>query len=137
MFQYHTQIFLHQTDAAGRLFFACQFYLMYEAMEKLAESVGLPIHVLLGQPAMTFPLVHAESDYQAMLVAGDRIIVEAGVEKIGNTSVTIVYRILKADGTLAGTGRTVSVCVDTRTQTKMPVPPEWREKLSRALVAPK
>lgn len=136
MHKYHTQIFLHQTDAAGRLFFACQFYLMHEALEKLNESVGLPIQAMLGYLGMIFPLVHAESDYDSILVAGDRIIVEVGVEKIGNTSVAFAYRIKKEDGTLVGSGKTVSVCVDIKTQKKIPVPKEWREKYSKALIHP-
>jgi len=107
---------------------------MHEAMEKLFESVGLAIDKMLSHPELTFPLVHAEADYKAMLVAGDRIAVEVGIEKIGHTSIVFVYKITKADGTLAGTGKTVSVCVDNKTQIKQPLPAEWRDKFATRLI---
>ncbi len=135
MTPYTTQVFLHHTDAAGRLFFANQFYFMHEAMEKLLESIGMSIEKLLNEKIdVTFPLVHAETDYKTILVAGDRISIKVGVEKIGETSVHFVYTIHKADGTLAGTGKTVSVCVNKTTGKKTALPEEWREKFKKALV---
>lgn len=134
MYVHQTQIFLHHTDAAGRLFFANQFFLMHEALEKMLDSINMPIHRLLDHPELTFPLVHAEADYKSILVAGDRVKVEVAIEKIGNSSVTVAYRVLKMDGTLAGTGKTVSVCVDLKTNQAVPVPEDWREKLAKMLI---
>jgi 1,4-dihydroxy-2-naphthoyl-CoA hydrolase len=134
MFTYRTQIFLHYTDAAGRLFFGAQFYLMHEALEKMRDSLGIPIKDMLDHPTLTFPLVHAEADYKSVLIAGDRITVDVGIEKIGNTSVAFSYVIKKEDGALAGTGKTISVCVDKKTQSKVPLPKEWRDKFAKALI---
>ena len=128
MFEYKTQIFLHHTDAAGRLFFANQFYLIHEALEKFLESKGLAIDKMLDHDGVTFPLVHAESDYKAVLCAGDRITIQVAVEKMGETSIAILYTILKADGTLAGTAKTVSVAVNKKTNQKTPLPADWRQK---------
>lgn len=133
MFEYKTQIFIHHTDAAGRLFFANQFYLIHEAKERFLESLGLSIRHILDDPRFTFPLVHAESDYKALLQAGDRITIRAGIERIGETSVTFIFSIFKADGSLAGTSRTVSVAVDRKTQAKTRIPAEWRVKFERAI----
>ncbi|MBF0618582.1 MAG: acyl-CoA thioesterase [Candidatus Omnitrophica bacterium] len=133
MFTYNTQIFLHHTDAAGRLFFANQFYLIYEAKEKFFDAMGLVIIDMLNHPVLTFPLVHAESDYKAMLAAGDKISISVGIEKLGATSVTFAYTIMKGD-VLAGTAKTVSVCVDKKTQTKCPLPAEWRQKFQAHLI---
>lgn len=129
MFEYKTQIFIHHTDAAGRLFFANQFYLIHEAKEKFLEHLGLSIRDILEHPVASFPLVHAESDYKSILTAGDRITIYVAIERIGETSVTFLFSILKADGSLAGTSKTVSVAVDRKTFTKMPIPAEWRKKL--------
>ena len=135
MFIYKTQIFLHHTDAAGRLFFTNQFYFMHEAMEKLLESLGMSLEEILNEKVeVTFPLVHAETDYKAILVSGDRIAIEIGVEKLGKTSVHFTYNIRKADNTLAGTGKTVNVCVDKATGQKTDLPQEWRERLKKALI---
>ena len=136
MYTYKTRVFLHHTDAAGRLFFANQFYFMHEAKEKLLETLDLSIEKMLNDSELTYPLVHAEADYKAMLVAGDLITVNIGVEKIGETSVTFAYTIHKDDGTLAGTGKTVSVCVNKKTNMKVPLPKSWREKFTKALIKP-
>jgi len=130
MFDYKTQIFLHHTDAAGRLFFGNQFFLTHEAFEKFLESRGLAISTMLDHPELTFPLVHAEADYKSVLCAGDQITIQVRVEKLGETSVTIAFIILKADGTLAGTAKTVSVAVNKHTNLKAPLPADWRQKLT-------
>lgn len=135
MFEYKTQIFMHHTDAAGRLFFANQFYLIHEAKEKFLESLGLFIKDVLAHREVTFPLVHAESDFKAILQAGDKITIQVGIERVGETSVTFVFKIFKADGVLAGTAKTVSVSVDRKTWTKAPVPAEWRDRFEQAVIA--
>ncbi|MBF0386451.1 MAG: acyl-CoA thioesterase [Candidatus Omnitrophica bacterium] len=134
MFKYKTRIFLHHTDAAGRLFFANQFYLIHEANELFLEHLGLPIKDILNHPRATFPLVHAESDYKAVLVAGERISIKVSIGKIGETSVTFDFIILKEDGTLAGTAKTVHVAVDLRTALKTPIPAEWKSKFASAII---
>lgn len=133
MFEYKTQIFLHHTDAAGRLFFANQFYLIYEAKEKFFDHIGLPIAPLLEHSQITFPLVHAESDYKAVLKAGDHITIRVNIEKIGATSIVFVFDIFKWDGSLAGTARTVNVTVDKVTGVKVKIPLDWRKKFEFAL----
>ncbi len=132
MFTHHTRIYLHHTDAAGRLFFANQFYLIHEAKEHFLASLGLAIQDLLEHPTVTFPLVHAESDYKAVLVTGDEIDIAVRIEKIGETSVVFQFIVYKA-GAVAGTAKTVSVAVDKRTNTKVPIPSEWRKKFEKAL----
>jgi 1,4-dihydroxy-2-naphthoyl-CoA hydrolase len=132
MFTHRTHIYLHYTDAAGRLFFANQFYFIHEAEEHFLASLGLGIKDLLGHPSVTFPIVHAEADYKAVLEAGDEIDIAVRIEKIGETSVVFQFTVLK-EGILAGTAKTVSVAVDKLTQKKIPIPSEWRKKFEKAL----
>ncbi len=42
MFTYKTKISLHDTDAAGIIFFANQFKIVHDAYEDLLESFGFP-----------------------------------------------------------------------------------------------
>lgn len=128
MFIYKTRIFLHHTDAAGRLFFANQFYLIYEAKEMFLKSLGLCVEEMLNHEKYTFPLVHAESDYKTPLKTGDEISIHVGVENIGETSVGFIYEIF-TKGKRAGIAHTVSVVVDKTTGKKTPIPRVWREKL--------
>jgi 1,4-dihydroxy-2-naphthoyl-CoA hydrolase len=133
MFTYATRIFLHHTDAAGRLFYANQFFLMHEAKELFLEKIGLSIKELLDHPETSFPLVHAEADFKSILIAGEGIRITVEVEKVGETSITVLFVIYKADGTLAGTGKTVNVAVSKKTGKKMPIPPNWRAAYEKQL----
>jgi 1,4-dihydroxy-2-naphthoyl-CoA hydrolase len=129
MFEYKTQIYLHHTDAAGRLYFANQFLLISEAKERFLEQAGLSIADVLADPRLSFPYVHVEADFKSVLVAGDKIRIQVSIEKVGETSVVFAFQILREDGILAGTAKTVSVTMDKVTQTKVPIPQDWREKL--------
>jgi 1,4-dihydroxy-2-naphthoyl-CoA hydrolase len=132
MFKHHTHIYLHYTDAAGRLFFANQFYFIHEAKEHFLASLGLPIKDLLEHPDVTFPIVHAEADYKAVLIAGDEIDIAVGIEKLGETSVVFKFSIFKGKE-LVGTAKTVSVSVSKATNTKAPLPVVWRKKFETVM----
>lgn len=134
MFAHHARISLHQTDAGGRLFFAAQFYLMHCALEEMEDKIGLSVKNILGHPRLTFPIVHTEADYKALLVTGDRVTVEVGVERIGQTSVSFLFIIKKKGRVVAGTGKIVCVCVNKKTWKKSPLPKEWRDKFAKAVI---
>ncbi len=40
MYQYHHKVKLHETDAAGILFFSHQFEMIHDAYESLLEKIG-------------------------------------------------------------------------------------------------
>jgi acyl-CoA thioesterase FadM len=66
-----------------------------------------------------------------MLQSGDKVSVEISIEKIGDTSVVFLYKVMHGD-VLAATAKTVSVAVDKKTQEKRPVPQDWRLKFNKA-----
>ena len=131
MHTYSTIIHLHDTDAAGILFFSNQFTMMHDAYESLLESVGFGFRSLIESKDFFFPIVHAESDYKAPLKVGDRIAIHTKLEKIGKTSVIFSYEIFKSDKTLVGVGKTVHVTTDKKKKTKVPIPADMREALKR------
>ena len=122
---------LHDTDAAGILFFANQFVFVHDAYEKLLQLIGLPIASVLHSEQFILPIVHAESQYLKPLTVGDEITIAAQVAKIGETSFVLEYELFGADGELVGKARTVHVAVGKKTQGKIALP----EKLQRALKA--
>ncbi|MBZ0166338.1 MAG: acyl-CoA thioesterase [Candidatus Omnitrophica bacterium] len=136
MHSYKTQINLHDTDAAGLLFFSNQFKLIHDAYEALLEKIGFGFGDLIKNQPFFLPIVHAESDYKAPLFVGDWINIDVDVESVGTTSFTFVYRITKTDGTLVGTARTVHVTIDKETKNKIPLPPKMKEQIS-ALLPPR
>ena len=131
MHVYQTRIKLHETDAAGLLFFSNQFKIIHDAYETLLEKAGYGFAELIRRKDFFLPIVHAEADYKVPLFAGDTIEVQVVVEKIGHTSFTLSYKLLNAARRTVGTGATVHVTVDKKTQQKIPIPPDFRQKLEQ------
>jgi len=122
---------MHETDAAGVLFFANQFRLVHDAYETLLESSGLSLKDLLENSAFHLPVVHAETDFKAPLRVGDKVVVRLNVKKTGNTSFTLAHEIYKDGTLLTGAGETVHVCIDKNTGVKIPLPAELLETICR------
>ena len=129
MFTYQTKIKLHDTDAAGLLFFSHQFEIIHDAYEALLEDIGFSFADLIRNQDFFLPIVHAESDYDKPLFVGDLIEVQVSVDSIGKHSFTFAYKLLKANGEIVGTAKTVHVTMDKASQKKIPLPPLMREKI--------
>lgn len=129
MFTYKTQIRLHDTDAAGLLFFANQFKIIHDAYELLLEKFGFSFPQMLKGGKYFLPIVHAESDYLQKLFVGDKITVSIKVGQIGTTSFSFEYEIRNDRRQLVGTAKTVHVTINPKTGKKTPLPPSIRRAL--------
>ena len=129
MYLYQTKIKLHETDAAGLLFFANQFKLIHDAYEGLLEHIGFGFAELLKEKDYFLPIVHAEADYKRPLFVGDLIEIQVIVESIGTTSFTFSYRILNTQQEIVGTAQTVHVTMNKENNTKIPLPHDMRQKI--------
>ena len=130
MYRYDTIIQLHETDAAGLLFFSNQFKIMHDAYELLLEELGFSFAELIRNKSFFLPIVHAEADYKRPLFVGDRIVVEVSVEHIGTTSFIFSYNLWSDKKELVGTGRTVHVTMDKKKKEKIPLPEDLRSAIS-------
>ena len=131
MFTYQTKIKLHDTDAAGVIFFANQFKIIHDAYESLLETMGFGFADLIRTKDFFLPIVHAESDYKAPLFVGDVLEVQVKAGRVGQTSFTLGYTLLNAKQEIVGTGRTVHVAVSKATQQKILLPADLRAKLEK------
>jgi 1,4-dihydroxy-2-naphthoyl-CoA hydrolase len=127
---------LHDTDAAGILFFANQFVFIHDAYEELLQKFGISIASALRDGSFIVPIVHAESQYLKPLTVGDEITIAVKVAKIGETSFVLEYELLAANGLSAGTAKTVHVAVSRVTQDKISLPERLRLALSEFQSAP-
>lgn len=85
-----------------------------------------------GLPGAATVIVHAECDYRASAVVHDQLEVRLHLERIGRSSVTLVYEIVNvATGVALAHGRTVNVTLDPATRDLMPVPDATRALLQR------
>jgi|CXWL01.1.fsa_nt_gi 1,4-dihydroxy-2-naphthoyl-CoA hydrolase len=131
MFTYKTQIRLHDTDAAGILFFAHQFTIVHDAYEQLLEKLGFSFPTMLKKRSYFLPIVHAESDYKSPLFVGDTITIKITAGNIGETSFSFLYTIHNQKNVLVGSAKTVHVTIDKKKRTKIKLPKEIREQLTR------
>ncbi len=91
---------IHYT-AAMRYFEAAEHALMRAAMQDLDE------------PRPLLPRAHVEADFKAVLSWEDEIDCTARIAKVGRTSITYVYDVVRcADQALAVQGKIVAVAVD-------------------------
>lgn len=131
MYIYKTKIKLHDTDAAGLLFFSHQFELVHDAYESLLEKIGFGFADLIRKRAYFLPIVHAEADYKAPLFVGDEITISVTVATIGTTSFTFAYELRNKKKQLVGTASTVHVTMDKKTSKKIPLPLAMRRAIER------
>ena len=92
MYTYQTTIRLHNTDAAGFVFFSNLFVIAHDAYESFLES-DLPLNTLLSDGAYIIPIVHAEADYLLPLSLSETISVELSLEQTGTSSFNLGYVI--------------------------------------------
>lgn len=126
MFITYNKVRMHDTDMAGILYFAKQFRYVHDALEDLVEKEGFNFDYLFNNSDFVFVIVHAEADYLEPVKVGDLLEVHVEVESMGTSSFTMSYKIFKANDTLIGKAKTVHVCLDAKTRTKIPIPDSLR-----------
>lgn len=127
-----TKIRLQHTDAAGVVFFARYFELAHEAYEHLLDGIGQAFPADLGGAPILFPIVHASSDYRAMLRLGDALRIEVTVDEVKSRSFALAYRFVNPAGEDAATLRTVHVAVDKATGRPTQLPADLADALRGA-----
>lgn len=69
--------------------------------------------------------------YIAPMLLWQKVRLEMRVAKIGNKSLTFEYRLVdETNGEILATAESVMVAFDYNTQKSIPVPADWREKIS-------
>ena len=120
---------LHDTDAAGILFFARQFYFAHDIYEDFMKEIGIPISKALLEGDYIIPIVHAESQFLKPLRVGDQIDVSLKIASIGNSSYTLEYDFSDQSGTPVGKTKTVHVTIDRASGAKTALPETLRKGL--------
>ncbi|MCG6942926.1 MAG: acyl-CoA thioesterase [Thiohalocapsa sp.] len=120
IFEHRFRVALHDTDAAGVLFFAHLLRHAHDAYEAWMAQLGFPLDAMLRDGGLRLPLVHAEADYRRPLRHGDAVTVRLGVAGVGGSAFTVAYRFLDAQGELAASARTVHVGVDANGHRTLP-----------------
>jgi len=91
------------------------------------EHVGLPYHILIDSRRLSFPIVHAETDFRRTFSFGDTARVEISTVKVGRSSLTLRYRLSKlGEDEECVVSELTTVCVDMDTFRPVPIPDDLR-----------
>jgi 1,4-dihydroxy-2-naphthoyl-CoA hydrolase len=130
MFVHKITAHVHDTDAAGVIYFANFYRMIHMAYEEFMESIGFSIKYFLDEAACLPLIVHSQADYKKPIRTGDRLNVELRVDKIGTSSYGLAYQIKDHNNELVANLNTVHVTVSKENNNKMPLPGEFKKKLS-------
>lgn len=110
-FRYRFQVRLHDTDAAGVLFFGHLFRHAHDAYEALMEALGFPLSIMirdgLGSTKSGLPIIQAEARFLRPMVQGDTIDIGVSVREIRKRSFALDYRFLDLEGRPCASAHTV------------------------------
>lgn len=128
-FEYRFRIRLHDTDAAGVLFFAHLLRYAHDAYEAFMEQTGFALNKLISNTGLQLPLVHAEADFTAPLRHGEEVCVRLRLARLGGSSFTLEYRFFDGKGEIRARARTVHVALAPAGGGSVPLPDALRQGL--------
>lgn len=116
------QVRLHDTDAAGVIYFASLLRIAHEVFERFMNDAGLEIGRLLETVPYMLPIVHAEADFSAPIKLGMHLQVQFSVKRIGTSSFTTRYEFKDAGGAAMAAAEIVHASIDRRSGAKTALP---------------
>lgn len=130
-FTWRSRIRVVDTDVSTRIHYSALFRHLEAAETEFLRSLGLEYSRWFGM-GLSLPRVHVEADYLAPLGYDDEIDTEVRVEGIGESSLTLGFRVVKIATREEGArGRLVGVCMDIQNGKSTPIPPAIRLALEQ------
>lgn len=128
-FVWSARIRFADTDASGRIHYTAMFRHFEAAETEFLRALGCEYAQFDGAH-VSFPRVRVECDFLSELRFDDEAGIAVDVERVGNSSFTLVFQADK-EGRSAARGRIVIVAMDRQTKRPCPIP----ERLATALRA--
>ncbi len=119
-----TRVRFSDEDHAQIVYFPRFFHFFHVAFEDLFEHAGIGYRACLDE-GVGWPAVHAEADFESPARFGDLLSIELGVERIGRTSASFLYRA-SVEGRSVARAKVVVACLDMRSYRAMEIPPKYR-----------
>lgn len=126
LYHYNVEVIFADLDAMGHVNNATYFTYMETARTKFIMEL-----LNLNNPEQ-LPIIVAEASctYKSPASWGEKLKIGLGVSRFGTTSFDLSYHIQTEDGRLVATAKTVQVVFDYKNKQSMPIPPEFKTKLS-------
>lgn len=141
VFEHRKRVEFCETDAAGIVYFASYLSYMEQAEHALYRSIGTSV-MFRHQPPhgndqrAGFPRVHCEASYSGVARFEDELVVRVRVRKLGTSSVTYAFTVLRTDNAEICEGSITAVCCELTggTLKSMPIPQDIRSSLEEYLI---
>lgn len=122
MFETKTSIKLHDTDAAGVVFFASFFRIAHIAYEEFLQSIDFGLEKIIGDSDYLVLISRAEADYRRPFHLGDEISISVRATILRRTSFELTTEIKDKQGEVGATVRTVHVAIEKYSGGKIELP---------------
>ena len=99
-----------QTDMAGVMHFSEFFRVMETVEHEFLRDLGMSVYMKDGDRTLSWPRVSCGFDFYAPLRFEDEFVVDLGVEKLGDKSITYRCEFRKDDALCACGRMTVACC---------------------------
>lgn len=116
-FIYQRTVRFADTDAAGVVYFANVLRICHEAYEASIAASGVNLKDFFTNPALAFPIVHANVDFLRPMYCGDELIIRLIPQKLSVDKFEIGYEI-NIEDVLVAKAMTRHVCIDVNSRTK-------------------
>lgn len=124
------KIYYGDTDAGGVVYYANYLKYFEIGRTEILKDNGIE-YADMEKKGIIAPVVNVNCDYKGSAKYNDDIIIITSIEKLGNSSITFNYKILrKYDEKVLVEGSTVNVLVDIKTKKPIPIPDSMKEKLT-------
>lgn len=133
--EHRFRVALHDTDAAGVLFFAHLFRHAHDAYEAMMARIGWPLDGLIRGRQIGLPLVHVEADFRRPMHHGDEVTVGIQRVDLAEQGFSLAYRFFIGEREVA-TALSVHAAIDPRFGKRQPLPPELTHALAVLPPAP-
>ena len=134
MIPYERAVRFDEVDAAGILFFGCYAAYAHEAKEHLLGEIDGGYAGTITTRHVGFPVVGFECSFTAPLRYGDAALIEVSVERVGRSSATLSFRVLRrSDRARAAQMKMTFVVTDLGDFRSCPMPDDVRQVLVQHL----
>jgi acyl-CoA thioester hydrolase len=100
------------TDQMGVVYYANYLRFFEAGRNEFIREKGLRYRDFEASYSLRLPVTEAAVRYQQPARYDDLLRLETSLEQIRRASASFVYRLLREDGLLLATGRTVHACID-------------------------
>ena len=123
MFKVYRTINFYDCDPAGILFYAKLFEINHSVYEELIASFDLTDKYWTSD-SFVVPIIKTDGEYIKPLRAGEEIHINLSVTILKENSFELTYEWFNKDGEMVAKSRTVHLCLDKKSWSKINIPEE-------------